>query len=143
MLSKFEYQKNIALLHTDDTVMAKSKLAWASWNYVIDKDKQGQLKPYTVYYMNSLQQVSKKRDYFVNINGEEYVNPAKVLKRIEYDHPIFTVPAFTVQKDLHLLNQSGPVYFCGSYFKYGFHEDAFTSAVELCNQLLGKNVWGE
>ncbi|MER7781763.1 hypothetical protein ABTZ92_05555, partial [Streptomyces albidoflavus] len=27
---------------------------------------------------------------------------------------------------------TGPIYYCGSYFKYGFHEDAYKSAVDLC-----------
>jgi predicted NAD/FAD-binding protein len=143
LLSKFEYQKNICTLHSDVTVMPKAKKAWASWNYIIDKDKQGRLTPYTVYYMNRLQQVSDKENYFVSINGAEKINPKKVLKTIEYYHPVFNVPAMMAQNDLPQLNVDGPAYFCGSYFKYGFHEDAFTSAVDLCSNILGKDVWAK
>lgn len=91
--------------------------------------------PSTVYWMNSLQQVSRKKNYFVNINGEEAVDPKTVLHRIVYTHPVFTVEAQNAQRDLPGLNRSGPVYFCGSYFRYGFHEDAFASAVQLCETL--------
>ena len=143
MLGKFGYQKNIATLHTDESVMPKIKRVWSSWNYVIDQDKQKKdLTPYTVYYMNKLQQVSDKVNYFVSINGEDKMNPGKVLKVIEYDHPVFTVEAMKAQPDLHRLNESGPVYFCGSYFKYGFHEDALTSSVDLCKRILGtEDLW--
>ena len=52
-----------------------------------------------------------------------------------YEHPLFDVPAIRSQEELHRLNETGPVYFCGSYFRYGFHEDAYMSAVELCSKL--------
>jgi predicted NAD/FAD-binding protein len=97
--------------------------------------------PSTIYWMNSLQQVSQRKNYFVNINGEERVDPKKVLKRIVYTHPVFDVAAMKAQKDLHRLNESGPLYFCGSYFQYGFHEDAFTSALALSRTLLKQKIW--
>ncbi len=140
-LSPFKYQENIALLHTDESVMPKTKRTWSSWNYRIDADSEGKLSPATIYWMNSLQQVSKKKNYFVNINGEDRVNPASVLKRIVYTHPVFSVEALKAQEDLPTINQSGPIYFCGSYFRYGFHEDAFKSAVELSSSILKENVW--
>ncbi len=141
LLSPFKYQENIALLHTDESIMPKTKRTWSSWNYRIEADSEGKLSPATIYWMNSLQQVSKKKNYFVNINGEEHVNPRSVLKRIVYTHPVFSVEALKAQKDLPKINQSGQIYFCGSYFKYGFHEDAFKSAVELCSAILNENVW--
>jgi predicted NAD/FAD-binding protein len=141
LLSPFKYQENIALLHTDESVMPKTKRIWSSWNYRIDADTNGNLSPTTIYWMNSLQQVSKKKNYFVSINGEERVNPRSVLKRIVYTHPVFSVDALKAQQDLPKINQSGPIYFCGSYFKYGFHEDAFKSAVELSSAILNENVW--
>ena len=86
--------------------------------------------------MNSLQGVSKKKNYFVSINSlEGTVDKAKIIKEIEYEHPLFDVEAMKAQDRLHELNRTGPVYFCGSYFKYGFHEDAYASAVELCKGL--------
>ncbi len=125
---------NKAVLHTDQNLMPEKRLAWSSWNYRIE-EQRGSLAPSTIYWMNKLQQVSKKQNYFVSINPSDTLNAAAVLKEIDYEHPLFDVEAMKAQKELHLLNQYGPVYFCGSYFKYGFHEDAYTSALELCKSL--------
>lgn len=135
LLSKFHYQKNIATLHTDENVMPKTKRAWSSWNYRIE-EKNGVLLPSTIYWMNSLQQVSENKNYFVSINDPGKVDPAKIIKTIDYTHPLFDVETSKAQLELQKLNESGPLYYCGSYFKYGFHEDAFASAVELSNKLL-------
>jgi len=137
LLSNFKYQYNKAVLHTDSSIMPKTKLAWASWNYHI-KNEKGQLSPSTIYWMNSLQQVSDKKDYFVSINPHDDLDEKKIIRELDYEHQLFDVPAINAQAELHRLNETGPVYFCGSYFKYGFHEDAFASAVELCAHLLGK-----
>ena len=136
LLSPFKYQKNIATLHTDHTVMPKEKRAWSSWNYVIDNTDA-----YTVYYMNKLQNVSKNKEYFININGEEFVDQDKILKRIIYHHPVFNESTANVQPDLKILNSHhSKIFFTGSYFRYGFHEDALWSSVELCKQFLGEEV---
>ncbi|MCE9501978.1 MAG: NADP transhydrogenase subunit alpha, partial [Leptospira sp.] len=140
-LSPFTYQDNVAVLHTDETVMPRAKRAWSSWNYRIDQDKNGTLSSSTIYWMNSLQHVSKKKNYFVNINGERRIDPQAVLKRIVYTHPVFTVDTMKAQKQLSKLNESGPFYFCGSYFKYGFHEDALISALELSRVLSKEKIW--
>jgi uncharacterized protein len=138
LLSKFQYQKNIATLHSDTSVMPKNKKVWSSWNYRID-DVKGTLQPSCIYYMNSLQQVSDNEDYFVSINDPGTIRKDKIHQVIEYEHPIFTLAAMNAQKSLPELNETGPVYFCGSYFRYGFHEDAFTSAVDLCKKILGND----
>lgn len=131
LLSKFSYQPNKAVLHTDSNLMPDKKLAWSSWNYRVEKEA-GNLVPSTIYWMNKLQQVSDKQDYFVSINPSQTLDAKKIIREIDYEHPLFDVPAMQAQQELHLLNQKGPVYYCGSYFKYGFHEDAYASAVELC-----------
>jgi predicted NAD/FAD-binding protein len=140
LLSNFKYQYNKAVLHTDKSTMPKTKLAWSSWNYSI-KMQDGKLTPTTIYWMNRLQGVSDKKDYFVSINPHDGLDEGKIIKELDYEHPLFDVPAVNAQAELQTLNQSGPIYFCGSYFKYGFHEDAFASAVELCSQLLGEPVY--
>ncbi len=142
LLSNFKYQYNKAVLHTDSSIMPKAKLAWSSWNYSI-KMQDGKLIPTTIYWMNSLQQVSDRKDYFVSINPHDNIDPKKIIKELDYEHPLFDVPAINAQADLHKLNATGPVYFCGSYFKYGFHEDAFASAVTLCSGLLGRPVYAD
>lgn len=131
LLSKFKYQANLAVLHTDQNQMPKKKLAWSSWNYRIEKQGD-ELVPSTIYWMNSLQGVSNKKNYFVSINPSPTIDESKVIKKIAYEHPLFDVPAMQAQEELYKLNETGPIYFCGSYFRYGFHEDAYKSAVDLC-----------
>ncbi len=140
LLRVFEYQLNIATLHSDDKVMPRVRKAWSAWNYRVQPVK-GKLTATTIYDMNILQAVSNTRNYFVSINDPGLVDHAKVHRTIQYEHPIFTPKTENAQKQLHRLNETGPVYFCGSYFKFGFHEDAFTSAVQLCGKILGGDPW--
>lgn len=131
LLSKFKYQLNKAVVHTDEAQMPEAKLAWSSWNYRVEKQGE-KLLPSTIYWMNNLQGVSKKTNFFVSINPTATLNPNKIVKEIDYYHPLFDVPAMQAQEQLTHLNETGPLYYCGSYFKYGFHEDAYKSAVDLC-----------
>ncbi len=136
LLSPFKYQDNVAVLHTDATVMPRLRKNWASWNFVY---RQGD--SFTVYYMNRRQKISERVSYFININGEQFVDPKKVLRRIVYQHPVFDRAAVSAQARLPELNRGAPkLYFCGSYFRYGFHEDALLSSVNLCEEILGRKV---
>ncbi|MCU0433953.1 MAG: FAD-dependent oxidoreductase [Bacteroidia bacterium] len=134
LLSCFRYQPNRAIVHTDETVMPRTRRAWSSWNYRIGSN----LVPSTIYWMNSLQGVSDKRNYFVSINGADAIDPKKVITEIDYEHPLFDVASQQAQTELQTLNGKDNVYFCGSYFRYGFHEDALLSATELCKLLLNQ-----
>ncbi len=141
LLAEFKYQSNDAFLHTDDSVMPNNRRCWSSWNYRIGGSATSPTAPSTIYWMNSLQGVSDRQNYFVSINGEEFIKPATVLKKLRYEHPLFSLGAVRAQKKLPALNaRRTNVYFCGSYFRYGFHEDAFTSALDLCRLLEG-SVW--
>jgi len=135
ILSKFSYQLNSAVVHTDIDVMPKLRKNWSSWNFLM---REG--KTYTVYYMNRLQGVSDKENFFVNINGDEFINPDKVIKKMYYHHPIFDVTSMKAQEKIDELNASTNVHFSGSYYRYGFHEDALLSSVNLCSSILGKKV---
>jgi predicted NAD/FAD-binding protein len=144
LLGEFRYQPNTATLHTDPSFMPRTRACWASWNYRIDQEADGGARPSTHYWMNSLQGVSRRRNYFVSLNSHDRVAPAAVLRRIEYHHPLFNLGAIAAQKELPGLNRLGPeqtTYFCGSYFKYGFHEDAFTSGLECARAVTGEPIW--
>jgi hypothetical protein len=86
--------------------------------------------------MNALQGVSKKINYFVSVNGADSIAPEKILYQTTYEHPVFTLDAMQAQSELPSLNTRSlaqRVFFCGSYFRYGFHEDAYKSAVDLAS----------
>ena len=90
--------------------------------------------------MNKLQGVSNDNHFFISINGEQDINQDKVLKVIDYDHPLFDIEAIKAQKLLPSLNNDTSIYFTGSYFRYGFHEDALLSSVNLCESILKRSV---
>jgi uncharacterized protein len=134
LLSAFRYQENTATLHTDASVMPRARRAWASWNYRVENQPGGGTRATTHYWMNALQGVSKKRNYFVSINGAESIPESAVLYRTVYHHPVYTLEAMRAQRELPSLNTRSPcqrAFFCGSYFRHGFHEDAYSSAVDL------------
>ncbi|MDE2222097.1 MAG: FAD-dependent oxidoreductase [Candidatus Omnitrophica bacterium] len=137
LLGAFSYQKNRAVLHTDASPMPKVKRAWASWNYRVDKGPQGHPAATTVYYMNSLQGVSDRQDYFVSINDPGLIARDKIIWEKDYHHPVFNMEAVNAQGRLAELNKNGRVYYCGSYFGYGFHEDALTSALNVAGLIAG------
>jgi uncharacterized protein len=141
ILQHFQYEKNIATLHTDESIMPKVKSAWSSWNYRVEGQGEGWKSSNIIYWMNSLQGVSKNMNYFVSINDTGNLKKDKILKVIDYHHPLFNKESVLAQKELKSLNQQGDIFYCGSYFKYGFHEDAFTSGLQLAEQLLGQKIW--
>jgi len=143
LLSAFRYQANETLLHTDTTVMPQRKLAWAAWNYRMEPSAEGE-RPSTHYYMNRLQGVSDRENYFVSLNYADRIDPAKVLWRTTYTHPIFDRGVLAAQHHLPSINvesRGQRVFFCGSYFRYGFHEDALASAVQCAHAVCGEDPW--
>lgn len=147
VLGAFRYQHNTATLHTDPAVMPRRRRAWASWNYEMARAEDGTLSPATHYWMNRLQGVSDRENYFVSINRAEHIAPRRVLRRLEYHHPLFDLAAVRAQGELPVLNRQAVdgtrTFYAGSYFRYGFHEDAFASAVELSALLLQRDPWTE
>jgi uncharacterized protein len=141
VLGQFKYQPNTALLHTDARVMPRTARCWSSWNYRVNRDADGRVQPSTIYWINRLQGIETRRNYFVSINGEETLRPQNVLQRIAYEHPLFNDGAIRAQQELpHINERRTGVYLCGSYFRYGFHEDAFGSALQL-SRLLVEDAW--
>jgi predicted NAD/FAD-binding protein len=95
--------------------------------------------------MNALQGVSDRESYIVSINRPDIIDPSKIIRRIDYTHPLFSLGAIRAQVELPKLNEQArgrtETYFAGSYFRYGFHEDAFMSGVKLSELLLDRDPW--
>lgn len=138
ILSAFSYQRNDTTVHTDSFVMPHHKRCWASWNYRLANDGSS-----THYWMNSLQNVSDRENYFVSLNADHMIDQKKVIKRMVYHHPLFDLPALEAQKKLPELNRNAykdQIFYCGSYFGFGFHEDALRSSIQLAELLTGSRV---
>ena len=145
LLSEFRFQPNVATVHKDASVMPKTRLAWSSWNYEINRTPEGELSSATHYWMNSLQGVSDRADYFVSINRPGEIDPKLVLRRIAYEHPLFDLGAIRAQAQIPALNASArggtETFFAGAWQRFGFHEDGLFSAHRLCQQILGRDPW--
>ena len=131
ILGSIPYQKNEALLHYDHSILPQRKLAWSSWNYFLDQNDR---KPVALTYnMNILQSLLCKRIFCVTLNSEDLINPDKVIKRITYEHPLFTLDGINAQQRKDEISGLNNTYYCGAYWHNGFHEDGVVSALEVCS----------
>lgn len=133
ILSAIPYRKNDVVLHTDTRLLPEAKLAWSSWNYHLGKD---QSKPATLSYnMNILQGFSSETTYVVTLNQTEMIEDNKVLGRYQYAHPTFTLGGIEAQQRWQEINGVNNTWFCGAYWRNGFHEDGCWSGVRVANGL--------
>ncbi len=131
ILSAFKYKKNSALLHNDNKIMYPKKDIYAAWNYKSnDFDESVTL----TYWINRLQNLKSKKDYFVSLNELDKIE--NEIEKIEYSHPQFDTKAINMQKRREEINGANHTYYAGAYWRYGFHEDGLYSAVTI-GQLLG------
>jgi uncharacterized protein len=127
ILGAIPYQQNEALLHTDTRLMPRRPKAWAAWNYHRPREPSDRVT--VTYNMNMLQTLSAPVQFLLSLNRSEAVDPAKVLGRYVYHHPVFNAAAVAAQRRRHEINGVRHTYYCGAYWSYGFHEDGVTSAL--------------
>ena len=130
ILSAIKYQKNDALLHYDDSILPKRKNAWSSWNYLLDEDQSKAVA--LTYNMNILQSLKSDRTFCVSLNSGSLVDESKVIKELSYDHPLFTTSSINAQSRKHEISGKNNTYYCGAYWRNGFHEDGVMSALDVC-----------
>ncbi len=135
LLSAFRYSRNLAVLHTDKSLMPRRKAAWTSWNHIGRRDDPTQ--GCVTYWMNRLQSLKDAPDLFVTLNPTKPIAPEAVVHTDVYDHPLFDAGAIAAQSDLWSLQGVRRTWFCGSYFGHGFHEDALQSGLAVAEALGG------
>ncbi len=131
ILAAFPYQPNEAVLHTDTRMLPVRHRAWASWNYRIPAVARDAVS--VTYDMNRLQGLETEQRYCVTLNPGGAVDPAKVLRRIRYEHPLFTSGRAQAQARHGELVRRRGVSYCGAYWGYGFHEDGVRSALTVAD----------
>ena len=137
LLNCFPYQANLAVLHTDQSLLPKRKRAWASWNYHAPKDHS---QPVSVTYdVNRLQKLGCPHPILVTLNPNKPIKPSKIIKEANYQHPLFSSKSITAQRSWKEINGVHRTYFCGAYWGHGFHEDGVQSALRIC-QLIGEHL---
>ena len=135
LLGPWRYSMNRTVLHTDTRWMPTNRNAWASWNVFRGTRADVQTPVTLTYHMNRLQQLDTHNDYLVTLNPFRPIAENKIITEIMYTHPVYTFESLATQKDLAGLNGGGNTFFCGSYFGYGFHEDAARSGVQVATAL--------
>jgi uncharacterized protein len=141
ILSQFRYSKNTAVLHRDPSLMPKRNAVWSSWNYVAPRSHgQDDDVPIT-YWMNLLQGVDKHHDIFVSLNPKAKIKESSIEKSFAYEHPIFDAKAIASQKRLNDIQGVDRIWYCGSYWGYGFHEDACASGMAVARALGAAPPW--
>ena len=128
ILSEFKYVSNTAILHTDEKLMPKKKLAWSSWNSISREDLS---ETCVTYWLNNLQNLKCEENYFLTLNPVQKIDPNKIIFKKNFTHPHFNSKTAKLQKELFSLQGKKRTWFCGSYFGYGFHEDGLKSSIEM------------
>ena len=134
LLGRFRYQPNRTYLHTDIGLMPRRRQVWSSWNYLSQVAQDGNSAVSVTYWMNRLQGLSSRKDYLVSLNPLRPPADETVIAEMVYDHPVFDQAAMDAQPRLAELQGQDRLWFCGSYFGYGFHEDALASAVAMADR---------
>lgn len=139
VLSAFRYADNEAILHTDVAQMPRRRRLWSSWNYIGDAaERDGNLASQRIsvsYWMNRLQPLATKTDYFVTLNPVRPIAGRHVLQTFAYTHPMFDTAALAAQAHLPGIQGRDALWFAGSYFGYGFHEDGVQAGLAAAEDL--------
>ncbi|MDG2381941.1 MAG: FAD-dependent oxidoreductase [Pirellulaceae bacterium] len=137
VLGSFDYQRNMAVLHTDSSLLPLRKRAWASWNYHIPQSED---QPVAVTYdLNRLQSLGAPAPICVTLNHVDQIDPSLILGQMEYEHPVFGSGTIEAQRAHRELNGRHRTHFCGAYWGYGFHEDGVRSAL-VVGESFGKTL---
>lgn len=126
VLGAVPYQTNEAVLHTDTRLLPRRRLAWAGWNYHVLPPGHGPIA--LTYNMNILQRLDAPTPFLVTLNRSDAIDPARIIKRMTYEHPLFTPASVAAQARQRELNGAGGTYYCGAWWGNGFHEDGVVSA---------------
>jgi len=133
ILSNFSYKKNIAYIHTDESIMPKNPKVWSSWNSSI---KKGEIEKNSItYWLNLLQNLKCEENIFLTLNPYFKIDQSKIIKKVTFTHPYFDQSALNYQSQLINLQNKRNILFCGSYFGYGFHEDGIKSSIDMLKNL--------
>ena len=139
LLGKFKANKNTAYLHSDESIMPKTKKIWSSWNIFVPKDEKSHIS--VTYWMNKLQNINNKTPLFLSLNPVRLPNESSIFKVIDYEHPVFDSKSITALKFLDEIQGHKNTWYCGAWSGNGFHEDGLNSSLKVANKLGIKALW--
>ena len=129
ILANFKYKNNIAIIHTDESLMPKNKKAWSSWNSSVNKENTSETS--ITYWLNLLQNLKINKNIFLSLNPFLKIDQKKIISKVNFTHPYYDKEALENQNRLKNIQNKKNLLFCGSYFGYGFHEDGIKSSLEM------------
>ena len=132
ILSMFEYTSNNVFLHFDSSLMPNERSLWSSWNSFKNNKYD-----YLSYWMNNLQKLDSERDIFVTLGNCPDIDEDKVIKKIKYEHPLYSEKTIKGQKLIRSIQGNNKTYFTGAHLGYGFHEDGIKSSLEVVRIING------
>ncbi len=136
-LSAIPYQDNVAVLHTDESVLPSRRKAWAAWNYERASDEgQESARVCLHYLLNKLQPLPFEQAVVVSLNPTKPIDPTKIIASIDYAHPVFDLAAIDAQQRLPEIQGQHHTWFAGAWMGYGFHEDGLKAGLGVARQLL-------
>jgi uncharacterized protein len=127
VLGAIPYQPNLAVLHTDQRLLPRRRKAWAAWNYHIPAERADAVS--VTYNMNILQNLDATTQFLVTLNPTMEIAPDKIIRRIVYQHPVYTPEGVAAQRRRAELMGHNRSFYCGAWWSYGFHEDGVKSGL--------------
>lgn len=141
ILSAFKTQANVAILHTDTSVLPKNELAWSAWNYARGSAVQNTNSVCLHYLINKLQPIPFQQPVVVSLNPVRPIARSHIMGEFEYAHPVMDMAASAAQVRLPEINGANYAWFCGAWTRYGFHEDGLLSGLAAARMIL-KQIHG-
>ena len=132
VLKAIPYKDNEVILHFDERFMPRRKLAWAAWNYHVTEDSSSPVS--LTYNMNILQNLKTNVPVLVTLNPQEKIDKHKIIKKLSYAHPQYSLKSIEAQSKHHLISGVNRTSFAGAYWGNGFHEDGVKSAIDAIEQ---------
>jgi len=140
VLGAIRYQHNEAILHTDMSLMPKRRSVWAAWNYHVPEDATRHVA--VTYNMNILQGLNADKQYLVTLNNDRSINAGDIIRTVQYEHPIYSRESVVAQQRQAEINQDRTFY-CGAYWRNGFHEDGVVSALHALGHFEERLSYGK
>ena len=139
VLGAIRYQPNLAVLHTDTSVLPTRRAAWAAWNYERAADDHQESSRVCLHYLlGKLQPMPFEKPIIESLNPVRPIARQKVLAQFEYSHPVFDLAAIQAQKRVPELQGEQHTWYCGAWTGYGFHEDGLKSGLAVADALLAR-----
>lgn len=143
LLGAFPYSKNLAVLHSDPSLMPRRRKVWSSWNFLSEGAEADAERPAQVtYWMNRLQPLGDDAPpLFVSLNPARRPDPALTHGEYSYDHPLYSTDSFEAQADMDAIQGRGGLWHAGAWLGYGFHEDGLRAGLRAAAALGARPDW--